>query len=173
MLKNNSDKIRLSWGNMIYIVEDVMVRNVVSANLYMSVKQAALEMTKLSIGCLVITSEDGIVGMVTERDILKKVVSQSLDADDTLLKDIMSEPVIMAYPDMPIESAVELMFKHRIKKLPIIRKINGKTMLVGLVTLTDIARLQPQLIETLQEMFRLNEETPPKNMEKVIKYYVV
>ena len=159
--------------NMIYIVEDVMVRNVISANLDMTVKDAALQMTKLSIGCLVVTDTEGIVGMVTERDILKKVVSNGLDAESTLLREIMSEPVIMAYPEMPLEDAVELMFKHRIKKLPIIRKLNGKTMLVGLITLTDIARLQPKLIETLQELFRINEETPPKNMEKVINYYVV
>ena len=160
-------------GNMSYIVEDVMVRSVVSANLNMTVKNAALQMTNLHIGCLVITGIKGIVGMLTERDILKKVVSEGLDPEDTILREIMSQPVIMAYPEMPLEDAVELMFKHRIKKLPIIKNINGKTMLVGLVTLTDIARMQPKLIETLQEMFQMNEETPPKNMEKVINYYVV
>ena len=54
---------------------------------------------------------------------------------------------------MALEKAVELMFEHGIKKLPVVEHVNEKTKLVGLITLTDIARIQPKLIETLKELF--------------------
>lgn len=130
-------------------------------------------MTKREIGCLIITENSNVVGIVTERDILEKVVSVGLNPTTTKVEQIMSNPVIIVTPDIALDEAVELMFKHQIKKLPVVKKINGKTMLVGLVTLTDIARMQPKLIETLQELFDINEKKPPRRMEKVINYYVV
>ena len=158
---------------MIYIVEDVMVREVVSVLGSVTVKYAASQMTRLEIGCLIITEDSNVVGIVTERDILEKVVSAGLDPSTTKVDQIMSNPVIVVTPDIALDETVELMFKHQIKKLPVVKKINGKTMLVGLVTLTDIARMQPKLMETLQELFDINEKKPPKRMEKVINYYVV
>ena len=158
---------------MIYIVEDVMVHEVISVLGNVTVKYAASQMTRLEIGCLVITEGSNVVGIVTERDILVKIVSAGLDPSVIKVNEIMSNPVIIVTPETALEEAVELMFKHQIKKLPVIKDINGNTMLVGLVTLTDIARMQPKLIETLQELFEMNEKKVPRRMEKVINYYVV
>jgi CBS-domain-containing membrane protein len=85
----------------------------------------------------------------------------------------MSKPVVTVKPDVELEAAVELMFKHRIKKLPVVEEREGKSVLVGLVTLTDIARLHPALIETLKKLFQMVGEAPPKSIEKVIGYYIV
>jgi hypothetical protein len=49
----------------------------------------------------------------------------------------------------------------------------GKSVLVGLVTLTDVARLHPALIKTLKKLFQMIGEAPPKSIEKVMNYYVV
>ena len=158
---------------MIYIVGDVMVREVISVLGNVTVKYAASQMTRLEIGCLVITEGSNVVGIVTERDILVKIVSAGLDPSVIKVNEIMSNPVIIVTPETALDEAVELMFKHQIKKLPVIQDINGNTMLVGLVTLTDIARMQPKLMETLQELFEMNEKKVPRRMEKVINYYVV
>ncbi len=150
-----------------------MVREVISVLGNVTVKYAASQMTRLEIGCLVITEGSNVVGIVTERDILVKIVSAGLDPSVIKVNEIMSNPVIIVTPETALEEAVELMFKHQIKKLPVIKDINGNTMLVGLVTLTDIARMQPKLMETLQELFEMNEKKVPRRMEKVINYYVV
>jgi len=79
----------------------------------------------------------------------------------------MSSPLIVADPKMDLEDAAKLMFKMKVKKLPVVS--NGQ--LVGLITLTDIARFQPQIIRLLKKMHTL--EQAPKRMRKVVDYYVV
>ena len=78
----------------------------------------------------------------------------------------MSKPLIVVEPDMELEEAARLMFKLKIKKLPVVE--GGHLM--GLVTLTDLARFQPQMIRILK---KLSEKMAPKRMKKVVDYYVV
>jgi CBS-domain-containing membrane protein len=78
----------------------------------------------------------------------------------------MSKPLTFGKPGMEIESAAEIMFTKKIKKLPIVEK--GK--LLGIVTLTDLLRLQPQLIR----MYKIfSSELAPKRMKKVFDYYLL
>jgi signal-transduction protein with cAMP-binding, CBS, and nucleotidyltransferase domain len=113
------------------------------------------------------------MGILTERDILKRVVAVAKDPEKTFVKEVMSTPVFIVDPDITLENAVKLMFKHKIKKLPVLENQDGKNVLVGLVTLTDIARVQSNLIEQLMEHFQRKGEAPPKSMEKVMNYYIV
>jgi len=68
---------------------------------------------------------------------------------------------------MDLEEAARLMFKMKVKKLPVVSEGN----LLGLVTLTDIARFQPQIIKILKKIYVKNQT--PKRMQKVVDYYVV
>jgi signal-transduction protein with cAMP-binding, CBS, and nucleotidyltransferase domain len=99
--------------------------------------------------------------------VLKRVVAQGKDASKTKVKDAMTSPLVIAEPDMDLAEAVKLMFQMKIKKLPV---VDGKR-LVGLVSLTDIARFQPQMITILKQLAA--RQTPPKSMQKVIDRYVV
>jgi len=150
-----------------------MISKVVSVVDSVTVKYAASQMTRFGIGCLVVTEGSKVIGIVTERDILEKIVVLGLDPSIIKVHEIMSKPVVVVSPNTPLDDAVELMFKHQIKKLPVVENINGKPMLVGLVTLTDIARMQPKLIKTLKELFEINEKKIPRRMEKVFNYYIV
>lgn len=150
-----------------------MVRNVIATRVDRTVKSAASLMSQFDIGCLVVLEDDNIVGMVTERDILKRVVAVALDPEKTMVEEIMSKPPIIVGSTIPLEDAVKLMFEHKIKKLPVVEPVLERRKLVGLVTLTDIARIQPKLIETLKELFAQTSDTPPKSMKKVINYYIV
>lgn len=97
-----------------------------------TVKEASALMSKKNIGCLVVTAEDLIVGIVTERDILKHIShSNNLHAK---IEDIMSQDVITISPNAPIDEAADMMFQHKIKKLPVV----DKNKLVGIITATDI-----------------------------------
>jgi CBS domain-containing protein len=158
---------------MYLTVEDVMVEKVIAVDASDTVKYAAKLMSGLGIGCVVVLEEGSVVGMVTERDLLRRVIADAVDPEETLVEQVMSAPPIVVGRALALERAVELMFEHGIKKLPVVEYVNEKTRLVGLITLTDIARIQPKIIETLKELFEMRGEAPPKSMEKVMKYYIV
>jgi len=148
-------------------VEDVMVREVITIGENSTVKEAAEVMNKFEIGCLIAVRKGKAIGMITERDLLKRVVAEAKDATLTKVKDVMSSPLVVVEPSVELEEAVKLMFRMKIKKLPV---VDGKR-LVGLITLTDIARFQPQMIKLLKQLAK--RQTAPKSMKKVIDYYVV
>jgi len=148
-------------------VEDVMVREVITIDENATVKEAAEIMNKFEIGCLIAIRKGKAVGIITERDLLKRVVAEARDVNKTRVKDIMSSPLVVVEPNLDLEEAVKLMFQMKIKKLPV---VEGKR-LVGLVSLTDVARFQPQMIKILKQLAL--RQTPPKSMKKVIDYYVV
>ena len=99
-------------------------------------KNTAELMNKHDIGCLVVLKKGVPTGIVTERDMLRKILLGSKDPEKTRVSEIMSKPLIAGKPQMTIEDAAKLMFKRDIKKLPVAQ--NGQ--LVGLVTLTDLVR---------------------------------
>ena len=148
-------------------VEDVMVKEVITIDEEFTVKEAAEIMNKFEIGCLIGVRKGKAMGILTERDVLKRVVAQGRDASKTKVKDAMTSPLVIAEPGMDLAEAVKLMFQMKIKKLPV---VDGKR-LVGLVSLTDIARFQPQMITILKQLAA--RQTPPKSMQKVIDRYVV
>ena len=148
-------------------VDDVMVEDVVTVEAEASVKKAVEIMNKHEIGCLIVVKRGKAVGIVTERDMLRRVLVGARDPRKTKVREIMSAPLVVGNSQMEIEDAVKLMFEMKVKKLPIVDK--GK--LVGLVTLTDLARYQPHMIELLKKI--IANQLPPKRMKKVVDYYVV
>jgi len=144
-----------------------MIQNVVTVEEAVSVKKAVELMNKHEIGCLIVTKRGKPIGIVTERDMLTRVLAELRSPDKTKIAEIMSRPLIVADPQMDLEEAARLMFKMKVKKLPVVS--NGK--LVGLVTLTDIARFQPQVMKILKKVQTM--EAAPKRMQKVVDYYVV
>jgi len=148
-------------------VEDVMVKEVITIDQNSTVKEAAEVMNKFEIGCLIAVRKGKAIGVITERDLLKRIVAEARDATETKVKDVMSSPLVVIEPSVELEEAVKLMFQMKIKKLPV---VDGKR-LVGLITLTDIARFQPQMIKLLKQLAK--RQTAPKSMKKVIDYYVV
>ncbi|MFP3985028.1 MAG: cyclic nucleotide-binding/CBS domain-containing protein [Candidatus Bathyarchaeia archaeon] len=147
-------------------VRDVMVKEVITVDAKSTVKEAADIMNRFEIGCLIVTKSGKAIGILTERDLLKRVVSKVKNPRKTKVEAVMSKPLIVVEQDMDLEEAAQLMFKLKIKKLPIVE--NGQLM--GLVTLTDLARFQPQLIRILK---KLSEKMAPRRMQKVVDYYVV
>ena len=147
-----------------------MVEKVISVRVDASVKEAVKIMNQYEIGCLIVAEKGEAVGIITERDVLKRVVSAAKDPELTKVSEIMSKPLIVGGPDMYVEDAARLMFQRNIKKLPI-RK-DGQ--LVGLITLSDIARvahLEPQIVKVIEELSKKGW-LPPKRMKKVVDFYV-
>jgi len=143
-----------------------MTEDVVTIDADASVKKAVDLMNKNEIGCLIVTRNAKAIGIVTERDMLSRVLGMSRNPEKTKISEIMTSPLVVADPGMDLEEAARLMFKMKVKKLPVVSEGN----LLGLVTLTDIARFQPQIIKILKKIYIKNQT--PKRMQKVVDYYV-
>ena len=143
-----------------------MTEDVVTIDADASVKKAVDLMNKNEIGCLIVTRNAKALGIVTERDMLSRVLGMSRNPEKTKVSEIMTSPRVVADPGMDLEEAARLMFKMKVKKLPVVSEGN----LLGLVTLTDIARFQPQIIKILKKIYIKNQT--PKRMQKVVDYYV-
>lgn len=133
------------------LVRDVMNKNVITVKPDLSVREAVKLMTRYHIGSLVVMENERIVGILTEGDILRKVVIEERDLDETKVKEIMSENVITVEPDKRIEDAVELMTQHKIKKLPVVED----DKLIGIITTSDIIVVEPKLIEAVASLISL------------------
>ncbi len=117
-------------------VKDVMRKNVISIDSSMTVKDAAIMMADANVGCVVITRGNAPIGILTERDFVKRIVSEERDLS-TPLADVMSFPLITVDSDDTIWEAAEIMKRNKIHKAPV--EDQGK--LVGIITATDIVKL--------------------------------
>lgn len=122
-------------------VEDVMVEEIVSVSEKATVMEAAELMSENKIGCLIVVRKGKPVGIVTETDMVKRVILGLMDPGDIEVGEIMSKPLVVGNPQMDIDEASRIMRRRKIKKLPVVEK--GR--LVGLVTTTDIVR-SPQVM---------------------------
>ena len=121
---------------MSMLVKDVMTKNVMKIESSAPAKKAAELMAKYDIGCLIVMNDGKPIGIVTERDMLKRVLLQFKDLRMTRVDDIMSTPLIASNPETELAEALRLMNERRIKKLPIVEE----DVLIGLLTLTDVVR---------------------------------
>jgi len=117
-------------------VKDVMRKNVISIDSSMTVKDAAIMMADTNVGCVVITRGNAPIGILTERDFVKRIVSEERDLS-TPLADVMSFPLIAVKSEDTVWEAAEIMKRNKIHKAPV--EDQGK--LVGIITTTDIVKL--------------------------------
>jgi CBS domain-containing protein len=114
----------------------IMVENVITVKPNSTVKKAAELMNLHGISSLIVVDSEKPVGIITERDMLNRVLNKSKITTKAIVAEIMSKPVVTASPNMRAGDAAKLMIQRNIKKLPIVE--NGR--LVGLVSLTDLLR---------------------------------
>jgi len=117
-------------------VRDVMVTNIITVEAGATARKAAELMNRHDIGCLIVVNEDKPIGIVTERDMIKRVLLQLRDPRRSRVSYIMSKPLIATSPDTDLRDAINLMNERRIKKLPVI----DDERLLGLLSMTDIVR---------------------------------
>lgn len=148
-------------------VEDVMTMEVITIDENASVKEAAETMSQNEISCVIAARKGKAIGIITETDLLKRVIVEGKNAKKTKIGEIMSSPLEVVAPDTSLEDALQLMLEKKIKKLAVVEKKH----LLGLVSLTDIARCQPAIIKILKS-FAVAQDTP-KSMKKVLDHYIV
>ena len=106
-----------------------MTKNVLSTETSTNLVDAARLMTERGIGCVIITENGKPVGVLTEKDIMKKIV-RGKNVFQENVQTLMSQPLVSVPPDMPVVEALDLMKKKNIRRLPVVNE--GR--LEGLIT---------------------------------------
>ena len=119
-----------------FSAKDIMKNQVVTVDSSMTVRDTAKMMDDANIGCVVVLENNIAVGIVTERDFVKRVASKGIPLT-TPIKQIMSSPLIVVNPEENIWEVAELMKQRRIHKVPVVHQ----NLLVGIVTATDLTKL--------------------------------
>jgi len=133
-------------------IEEAMIKSVVTLQEDVSVYEAVKLMNENRIGCLVVLQYGQVVGIVTERDMLERVLEKCRNPKETKVTEIMTKRVIVGKLGIRLDEAAKLMFEKKVKKLPIVEG----NRLVGLVTLTDLARMA-SLDEKTMELIETRE----------------
>jgi len=135
-------------------VGDAMSRKPVVIGPNETIKKAAQKMVKFSVGSLVVQENTLLKGIITEKDMLQKIIAKAANINKTLVNEIMSPRVITAHSDMHLTDAIKLMEKHGMRRLPVV-DMNNK--LVGMLTQSDITRIQPALHDLIVEKMRIGK----------------
>ncbi|AQS60484.1 CBS domain-containing protein [Desulforamulus ferrireducens] len=112
-----------------------MTRNVTTVTPEQSIQEAAQLMSQQNIGSLPVVKNGHCVGIITDRDIALRAVSQGHSPQSTTVGSVMSSGVVTASPEMDVHEAAHLMAEQQIRRLPVVE--NGQ--LTGIVALGDLA----------------------------------
>jgi CBS domain-containing protein len=135
---NDGSYLLLNYAirHMEEVVRNIMTREVITIEENRTVMDAAELMTANQISSLIVEKNQNAIGIISERDFVRKICSKDLLPSKILVSDIMSSIAQTAEPDTPLEVAVQRMINHKIRRLPVLEK--GK--IVGIVTVTDLAK---------------------------------
>ena len=130
----------------VILVGDVMSRNVKVVRPDSSVKEVVAVMNRFNIGSIVVVQDGRPVGVISERDILRRVVEPCLSPEALTAGQVMTSPVYTICETASMDEAAELMAENKIRKIP----VTEKGRLVGIVTFTDIVTKVLSLISILE-----------------------
>jgi CBS domain-containing protein len=134
----------------IVLVRDIMSKDVRVVRPDSSVKEVVATMNKFNIGSIIVVQSNRPIGIITERDILRRIVEPCLAPETLTARQVMTSPVLTIRETTSIDEAAKLMAKRKIKKLPVMKK----QKLVGIVTLTDIVTKMPTMLSIFEELLR-------------------
>ena len=135
-------------------VKDIMAVNVVTIALDASILEASKSMSEMDIGSVIIVDKDRPVGIITEADIVRRVIAGERDPKTTSVSEVMSSPIIHVEPGTGLTDAMRVMAKSNIRRVAVLKN----NSLAGIITSRDILRWSPELIDILVESLRLRNE---------------
>ena len=136
------------------IVKDIMSSPVVTLDENATSNKVATLMNENDLGCVIITNKAGRpVGIITERDLVIRVLAKNLVPGAVKAKEIATSPLVTILPDATISEAARRMSRLDIRRLGVVYKDN----LVGVISSRDILGVMPELIEIIQERTRIED----------------
>jgi CBS domain-containing protein len=101
-----------------------------------TVYEAIDQMSQKGVGALLVMDGGALVGIVSERDYARKVILKGKSSRDTVVREIMTYPVICVPPDLPVEQTMALMTEKRVRHLPVVQE----GTVVGVISIGDIVK---------------------------------
>ena len=149
------------------VVKDVMSSPVITTGEEDPTNHVATLMEENDLGCVIVSNKDSKpIGIITERDLVIRVLAKNLKPDIVTAKEIMTAPLITIEPEATISDAARRMSRLDVRRLGVIYK--GE--LVGIISSKDILNVMPELIEIIKERSQIEgaggkeeeqvEETP-------------
>jgi CBS domain-containing protein len=146
------------------LVRDVMSSPVVTIDEDETANTAAASMDMKDLGAVIVQNKAGkSIGIITERDLVKRVVAKNLKPDTIKAKEIMTTPLVTIEPEATISDAARRMTRLDIRRLGVIYKGN----LVGIISSKDVLGVMPELMEIMQERSRIEGANAAEETEEV------
>ncbi|MGH2995560.1 MAG: CBS domain-containing protein [Gaiellaceae bacterium] len=117
-------------------IRDVMTENPASCEPQASVEEAAKVMAREDVGPIPVVDGERLVGLVTDRDLVVRVLAQGRDPQVTTVGEVASTDLVTLSPEQDLGEALQLLARHQVRRLPVVE--GGK--LVGIVAQADVAR---------------------------------
>lgn len=145
-------------------VRDAMTSSVVTVKPENSVADAAFIMSENEVGCLIVKSNGEPEGIITESDIINKVVSKDIKASEITVDEVMTKNLIKIDPGRELNEAARFMSKMNIRRLAVVKEGS----LTGILTAKDIMAVSPELTEILVENARMENQMDYKGEENPV-----
>ncbi len=146
-------------------IGDIMTRRVVTANSEDDIIAIAKKMAENKVGFIVIVNNGKPIGVMSEGDIIRDVLSKDLDPRNVKAKDVYKYPIISISPSGTLFDASRLMARRRIRRLVVV----DEGEMVGVISSRDILEYAPYLIEVLIEKLHAERgEEPPRTVDEVL-----
>ena len=136
-----------------YQVGDAMTKKPVNVGSSATIEECAQIMRKEHVGALLVKDNNELRGILSEQDIVRKLVAEGRDLKKTTVGEAMVTKLATITPDKDIYDALAMMRNMNIRHLPV---MDGKKM-VGLLTMKDVLKIEPQLFDILVEKFEIRE----------------
>lgn len=130
-------------------VGDAMTKSPIYISADATIHDCVQKMRNNEVGNLIILDGKKLRGIITERDIIYKVIAEKSDPSKIKAKDIMSDDVATISPEEDIQKAIKRMRDISVRRLPVVE--NDK--LVGVLSVKDVLRVEPQLFDIISEKF--------------------
>ena len=137
---------------------DIMTEELVCCTPGDTVTEVARLMKKEDIGPVLIVDSDRsktLVGIVTDRDLVLKVIAEGLDPQTTRVQDVMSKKLVTCYTDDNVEQAMNAMAQYQLRRIPVVEE-NMK--LVGIISQADVATRVGDLDKTGEVVKEISQE---------------
>jgi CBS domain-containing protein len=145
------------------LVKDVMSSPVITIEENTAVNKAAELMDKYDYGCIIVTNKAGKpLGIITERDLVVRVLAKNVKPDSFKAKEVMTSPLMTIEPDAAISDAARKMSKLNIRRFGVVYR----GQLIGLVSSKDILAVMPELVEIIQEQAKIGRESASQESQE-------